>query len=228
MNNIKLPIRIAPSILNANHDDMLNEMLRVSSTSDLIHLDIMDNIFVPNKTFTLEQSKKYIAESPLPIDSHLMVIEPEYWGEQYAKIGSASVTFHLEAATNPLECIDKIHGVGAKVGIAIKPHTSWETVLPYLDLVEMILIMTVEPGFGGQKFMESMMGKVELLRSEIDTKHEGKISIEVDGGISTDTIAVASSAGADTFVAGSAVYKADDPAQIVTQLRGLAQSAKQA
>jgi len=215
-------VRIAPSILNANRDDLISEIARVSNESDLIHLDIMDNIFVPNFTFDFDEGSRIVAESSLPVDTHLMVIEPEIWGEKYAQAGSRSVTFHLEATEKHRESIDRIHQAGAEVGIAIKPGTPWESVIEYVDSVEMILIMTVEPGFGGQKFMSEMMPKVTRLRIELDQRQLQKIRIEVDGGIAAETIAEARRAGADTFVAGSAVYRGSNPGQVVTQLRNLA------
>ena len=215
-------IRINPSILNADRADLSNEISRVSAESDLLHLDIMDNIFVPNFTFEFDEGARIIAQSTLPVDTHLMVIEPEIWGEKYALAGSQSVTFHLEATQKHRETIDRIHQAGAEVGIALKPGTPWTEVIQWIDSVEMILIMTVEPGFGGQKFMMEMMSKVTELRSQLDERLMNKIRIEVDGGIATETIATARAAGADTFVAGSAVYKDPNPASVVKTLRQLA------
>jgi ribulose-phosphate 3-epimerase len=218
------PVRIAPSILNADHSQLTHEIERVAAASDLIHLDIMDNIFVPNQTFTFEQGSQIIADSILPVDTHLMVVEPEIWGEKYAQAGSTSVTFHLEATHKIGEAINRIHDAGAQVGIAIKPGTPWNSVLPWIDDVEMVLIMTVEPGFGGQSFIPEMMEKVSQLRAELDQRHLEAVSIEVDGGISLDTISIARTAGADTFVAGSAVYRNPNPHNMVISLRDLIQN----
>jgi ribulose-phosphate 3-epimerase len=218
----KNSIRIAPSILNAQRDDLINEILRVSQESDLLHLDIMDNIFVPNKTFDFEEGSRIVSQSVLPVDTHLMVVEPEIWGEKYAVAGSQSVTFHYEATEKRGETIERIHDAGSLVGLALKPGTPWESAIEWIDSVEMILIMTVEPGFGGQKFMENMMEKVSKLRSELDERLLNKVRIEVDGGIAVETIAIARKAGADTFVAGSAVYKDENPGSVVSHLRQVA------
>jgi ribulose-phosphate 3-epimerase len=186
----------------------------------------MDNIFVPNETFTLAESQKIIAESALPVDTHLMIADPDEQAHLYAKAGSKSVTFHFEACSKPAATISRIANEGSRVGVALKPTTPFHVIAPLLEDIDMLLIMTVEPGFGGQSFMTDMLPKIQEARTEIDAHHFGKIWLQVDGGISLETIALARSAGADTFVAGSAVFKADIPGVMVDQLRVLAENTK--
>jgi ribulose-phosphate 3-epimerase len=216
-----MEVRITPSILNANFNDLGNEILKVASDSDLIHLDIMDNIFVPNFTFDFDSASKIIKECPIPIDAHLMVADVDRIGVEYAEIGADSVTFHIEASDNPELLIKEIKKRGARAGVAIKPNTPFSAVSNLIDLVDMVLVMTVEPGFGGQSFMENQMEKVAQVRAALNSS-ERDIWLQVDGGISAATIEIATRAGADTFVAGSAVYKSEDPAEMVRKLRSLA------
>ena len=218
----KLIAHLAPSILNANFDDLENEILKISDVSDYLHLDIMDNKFVPNFTFTLEKAAQIISFTKIPVDSHLMIEDPDHLAPKYAEAGSDSVTFHFEAVKNIEQTIKDIRSNGSKVGIAIKPKTSLDLVAPFLEKLDMLLIMTVEPGFGGQSFMFDQMYKVEAARKEINTSKKREILLQVDGGISTETIAVAAKSGADCFVAGSAVYKSENPADMVKSLRTLA------
>jgi ribulose-phosphate 3-epimerase len=215
-------IRICPSILNADRDNLSIEIARISTQSDLLHLDVMDNIFVPNFTFTFEQSEKIIAECPIPVDSHLMIADPDDRAHLYARAGSASVTFHYEASANPLGTISRIKNEGARVGLALKPATPFHKIASLMEHLDMVLIMTVEPGFGGQSFMSDMMEKVKEARREIDTRFFEKIWLQVDGGVSLETIALAAESGADTFVAGSAVFKSDDPGAMIDSLRSSA------
>lgn len=217
-------IRICPSILNADRENLTSEISRISKTSDLLHLDVMDNIFVPNRTFSLAESRKIISETSIPVDVHLMIANPDAEARLYAEAGAASVTFHLEASEKPLETIAMISSAGSRVGIALKPATPFELLAPLMSEIDMVLIMTVEPGFGGQSFMEEMMSKVAQARAEIDRKYFEKIWLQVDGGISLETIAIASASGADTFVAGSAVFKAANPGEMVELLRAAALS----
>ena len=219
-------IRICTSILNADRSNLISEISRIASQSDLLHLDVMDNIFVPNQTFTLNESERIIAESTLPVDAHLMIADPDEQAHFYAKAGAKSVTFHFEASKNPSATISKIAAEGARVGVALKPATPFHVIAPLLQDIDMLLIMTVEPGFGGQSFMTDMLGKIQEARTEIDAHHFGKIWLQVDGGISLETIALARSAGADTFVAGSAVFKANVPGTMVDELRALAENTK--
>ena len=215
-------IRICPSILNADRENLSSEIARISAQSDLVHLDVMDNIFVPNFTFTFEQSEKIITECPIPVDSHLMIADPDERAHLYARAGSASVTFHYEASSDPLKTISRIKDEGAKVGLALKPATPFHEISSLIEHLDMVLIMTVEPGFGGQSFMHDMMGKVKEARKEIDSRFFGKIWLQIDGGVSLETIAGAAEAGADTFVAGSAVFKSENPGLMVDSLRSLA------
>ena len=215
-------IRLCPSILNADYSRLDEEIARVAAGSDYLHLDIMDNIFVPNQTFTWPQSLSIISQSPLPVDAHLMVADPQIQGPLFAEAGCASVTFHFEAANNPRSIISDIRSNGTRVGLAIKPNTDFDQVRDLISEIDMLLVMTVEPGFGGQAFMEEMMPKLSKARSYISTIPTPHPWIQVDGGISPKTISMAAKNGADTFVAGSAVFNADDPLEVLLQLRLLA------
>ena len=216
-------IRITPSILNADFSQLDAEIAKIASVSDYIHLDVMDNVFVPNFTFDFDAASKIIRSSPIPIDSHLMVADVDQIAIDYAQAGSASVTIHAEATHDIAATLKGIKSHGARAALAVKPGTSIEEYESFSDQVDMFLIMTVEPGFGGQSFMESMMDKVRRTREMIGNR---PIWLQVDGGISLETIESAATAGADTFVAGSAVFNSADPAQMVTILREKAQSAK--
>ena len=216
-------IYINPSILNANLDDLENEISRVASTSDLLHLDIMDNIFVPNFTFDLERAFEIINFSKLPVDAHLMINNPDEIAPLYAENGCTSVTFHFEAVNDVDNTIKDIRSNGAKVGLAIKPATKFADIEKWIEEIDMLLIMTVEPGFGGQSFMHEQMPKVTQARTFIEKLLRNKPTLQIDGGISLETIAEAANAGANCFVAGSAVYKSDNPAAMVSSLRSLAQ-----
>jgi ribulose-phosphate 3-epimerase len=216
-------IRITPSILNADFSQLDAEIVKIASVSDYIHLDVMDNVFVPNFTFDFDAASKIIRSSPIPIDSHLMVADVDQIAIDYAQAGSASVTIHAEATRDIGATLKGIRSHGARAALALKPATEIEEYADFADEVDMFLIMTVEPGFGGQKFMESMMDKVRRTRKIIGSR---PIWLQVDGGISLATIEIAVQAGADTFVAGSAVFKAEDPAQMVNALRERALSSK--
>ncbi len=182
----------------------------------------MDNIFVPNRTFTFAESEKIIAESPLPVDSHLMIANPDEEAISYARAGSASVTFHFEASLNPARTLKSLKDFGVRAALAIKPGTPFEAIAHLLDELDMLLIMTVEPGFGGQKFMSETLPKIRQAHEAISQLVGAKPWLQVDGGISIETIALAATAGADAFVAGSAVFKADSPAAMCKELRELA------
>ncbi|MEY2709982.1 MAG: hypothetical protein RL031_855 [Actinomycetota bacterium] len=209
-------IRITPSILSADRENIVSEIAKIAEVSDLIHLDIMDNRFVPNQTWNLAEAQAIISSSPAPIDAHLMVEDVDTLAIEYAIAGSGSVTIHAEAAVDISKTLREIRSHGARAGLAVKPGTPIEGYLEFSDLVDMFLIMTVEPGFGGQKFMAEMMEKVRLTRKSIG---ERPIWLQVDGGISIDTITIAREAGADTFVAGSAVFNSPEPAVMVEMLR---------
>ena len=212
-------IRITPSILNADFDHLEQEITKISSVSDLIHLDVMDNVFVPNFTFDFESASEIIRGCPIGVDAHLMVANVDQIAPLYAQVGCASVTIHAEAAKNIGQTLRAIRREGARSGLALKPHTPLADYEEFTDLVDMFLIMTVEPGFGGQKFMGEVMDKVRATRKVIGDR---PIWLQVDGGISLETIEIAVAAGADTFVAGSAVFKSDDPAAMILALRNLA------
>jgi len=213
-----MAIRICPSILNADHSHLKEEIDRVA-TADLLHLDVMDNIFVPNKTFSLDECKEIISDSKIPVDSHLMIADPDLSAIKYAEMGSASVTFHFEASKDPLGTISQLRSSGVRVGLAIKPKTSFESVAELLAQIDMLLIMTVEPGFGGQSFMVDQLPKIERARRALLDLGTAAPWLQVDGGISLETIALAAQAGADTFVAGSAIYKAQSPSEMIAALR---------
>ncbi len=215
-------IRICPSILNANFDDLPGEIEKVASTADLIHLDVMDNIFVPNFTFTPERTREIIQFSALPIDLHLMVAEVDKKVSEYCSQNTVSVTVHFEACQDPLQTLKDIRSLGKRSGLAIKPDTPIEVVQELLQEIDMIVVMTVEPGFGGQSFMSSMMAKVEKARRYLEQRGLNDVWLQVDGGISSSTIKIARRAGADTFVAGSAVYGSENPGNMVEKLRLLA------
>lgn len=212
-------VRITPSILNADLNNLDSEIKKIASVSDLLHLDIMDNKFVPNQTWNFEAAEKIIRSAPLPVDAHLMIEDPDIQAVKYAEVGCKSVTIHFEASSNVKQTLQAIRRAGARAALALKPKTDFSVLLEYRELIDMILIMTVEPGFGGQKFMSDMMEKVKKSRDFIG---DADIWLQVDGGISLETIEVAREAGADTFVAGSAVFKAPNPAQMVLQLKELA------
>ena len=215
-------IHINPSILNANFDDLENEIQRITSVSDALHLDVMDNQFVPNFTFDIARAFEIINFTKLPVDAHLMICDPDSIAPKYAEQGTNSVTFHFEAANHVASTISNIRSNGAKVGLAIKPATSFQEIEGFMADIDMLLIMTVEPGFGGQSFMHDQMVKVRTARAHIENMKKEKPLLQIDGGVSLDTIAEAALAGANCFVAGSAVYKSADPAKMVDQLRQLA------
>ena len=209
-------LRITPSILNADHSNLNAEIAKVAKESDLIHLDIMDNLFVPNLTWDFAAAEKIIAECPIPVDAHLMINDVDRIALDYARAGAGSVTIHIEAAENPAQTLKSLRKLGSRAGMALKPGTEIELYSDLLDEIDMLLIMTVEPGFGGQKFMANMMDKVRRSKALIGDR---PVWIQVDGGVSLDTIAIAREAGADTFVAGSAVFNAPEPAEMVKMLR---------
>ncbi|MDP3207509.1 MAG: ribulose-phosphate 3-epimerase [Rhodoglobus sp.] len=213
-------VRINPSILAADFANLERELARID-TADFVHVDVMDNHFVPNLTFGLQMVGRLQEVSTLPLDVHLMITDVDRWAPDYAKAGAASVTFHAEATQRPVELARVLRGLGARAGIALKPDTPAE---PYLDLLhefDQVLVMTVEPGFGGQSFMTSTMPKVEQVRAAIAAAGTD-VWLQVDGGVDLTTIGIARDAGADTFVAGSAVFRGDRPAEQIAQLRAIA------
>jgi ribulose-phosphate 3-epimerase len=213
-------IRINPSILAADFVNMQAELARIAS-ADFVHVDVMDNHFVPNLTFGPQMVGRIQATSPVPLDVHLMIDEPGRWAPEYAELGAASVTFHLEAATDPVALARRLRAIGSRAGIAVKPATAVDTLFDLLDEVDQILVMTVEPGFGGQSFMPETMPKLKRLTDEVKRRGSA-VWLQVDGGIGESTIAQAAEAGADTFVAGSAVFGAGDPDAAIAGLRAIA------
>jgi ribulose-phosphate 3-epimerase len=209
-------IRITPSILNADHANLNTEIAKIAEDSDLVHLDIMDNLFVPNLTWDFAAAEKIISECPIPVDAHLMINDVDRIALDYARAGAGSVTIHIEAAKTPAQTFKALRKLGARAGMALKPGTEIEIFSDLLNEIDMLLIMTVEPGFGGPKFIADMMDKVRRSKALIGDR---PIWIQVDGGVSMETIALAREAGADTFVAGSAVFNSPDPAEMVKMLR---------
>ncbi|MDY4262341.1 MAG: ribulose-phosphate 3-epimerase [Schaalia hyovaginalis] len=211
---------ISPSILNCDIGDLRGELEKISG-ADVAHVDVMDNHFVPNLSWGLPVVEAVVGSGILPVDAHLMIEDPDRWAPLYAEAGCTSVTFHAEAAHAPLRLARELHRIGSKVGLGLKPATD---IAPFVDILsefDMILVMTVEPGFGGQSFIESMLPKVRRTR-EAARAAGLELSIQVDGGVSRATIERAAEAGADNFVAGSAVFKAEDAYAEVEVLRALA------
>ncbi len=213
-------MRIAPSILSADFANLQSELDAIKN-ADWAHVDVMDNHFVPNLTLGLPVVESLLKVAPMPLDAHLMIDDPDRWAPQYAEAGCKSVTFHVEAAADPKKIARDIRAAGARASMAIKPGTPWEPYEELLPELDMVLVMTVEPGFGGQSFMAEQMPKVRAVRESVK-KHGGDIWIQVDGGVSAKTIEQCAEAGADTFVAGSAVYGAASAADAVEDLRRLA------
>lgn len=210
-------IQITPSMLAADFANLETEAARISS-ADWLHMDVMDNHFVPNLTLGAPVIEALAKVAVQPIDAHLMIDDPDRWAPAYVEAGAESVTFHVEAAKAPVRLAREIRAKGARASMALKPATPIE---PYEDLLpelDMVLIMTVEPGFGGQKFLDICLPKIQRTRALID-KHGGDIWLQVDGGVSLETIERCADAGADVFVAGSAVFSADDPDAMVAELR---------
>lgn len=210
---------IAPSMLACDFSDIKNEVIKINN-ADMIHLDVMDGHFVPNISFGPDIIKAMKKFSNLFFDTHLMITNPLRYIQDYANAGSDNITFHIECDDDINKTIEKIHSLGLKASLAIKPKTNIEQVYPYLDKLYMVLIMTVEPGFGGQKFMQDMMQKVKTLKQKI-RKNNLKTLIEVDGGINKEIIGLASSAGVDICVAGTSVFKAKDPKKTIEEFKNI-------
>ena len=213
-------VQISPSILSADFARLADEVAVIAGTADWVHVDVMDNAFVPNLTLGLPVVESLLKTSGLPLDCHLMIADPDRWAPQYAEAGAGSVTFHAEAAAAPIRLARTLRSAGARAGLALKPATPIE---PYVDLLpqlDMLLVMTVEPGFGGQAFLDVVLPKIRRAKAAIG---DLDVWLQVDGGVSADTIERCAEAGADNFVAGSAIFGADDPAAAVTALRDAAE-----
>lgn len=217
------PVIIAPSILAADYARLADEVRAVEPVADWLHVDVMDYHFVPNLTIGLPVVESLRKVTAIPFDCHLMIADPRRWAPGYAEAGAGVVTFHAEACADPVGLARDLRAAGARAGLAIDRDTPVE---PYLDLLphfDMLLVMTIKAGFGGQAFIPELLAKVRTARRHARTGHL-QLRIEVDGGIAPDTIEAAAEAGADAFVAGTAVYGADDPAEAVRHLRRLARS----
>ncbi|WP_427174485.1 ribulose-phosphate 3-epimerase [Arthrobacter sp. 92] len=208
---------INPSILSADFANLQAELRKISN-ADAVHVDVMDNHFVPNLSLGLPVVQRLQEISPVPLDAHLMIEHADRWAPAYADAGLASVTFHAEASIAPIKLARELRARGAKAGLALRPGTGIEPFLDLLGEVDMLLIMTVEPGFGGQEFLDLTLPKIRRARAAIDGSGL-EVALQVDGGITEDTIQRAAEAGANVFVAGSAVYGADDPSEAIDRLR---------
>lgn len=214
---------IAPSILSADFARLAEETDAVSG-ADWLHVDVMDNHFVPNLTLGLPVVESLLKVTDIPMDCHLMIEDPRRWAPPYAEAGAHNVTFHAEATDDPIAVARDIRAAGAKAGLAVKPGTPIDPYLEILREFDTLLVMSVEPGFGGQKFIPEVLPKVGIVRRLVDSG-ELTVLVEIDGGINEDTITAAAEAGVDCFVAGSAVYSAEDPAAAVRALRDRAAAA---
>jgi ribulose-phosphate 3-epimerase len=218
-----MAIQIAPSILAADFAHLADEAARVGN-ADWLHVDVMDNHFVPNLTLGLPVVEALGKATSTPLDCHLMIEDPDRWAPEYAEAGAGSVTFHAEAAAAPVRLARELRAQGARAGMALRPATPvdpYEDLLPELD---MLLVMTVEPGFGGQAFLDVCLPKIRRARALLD-RHGLELWLQVDGGIGPETVERCAEAGADVFVAGSAVYRADDPPAMIDGLRAAAEAA---
>jgi ribulose-phosphate 3-epimerase len=216
-------IQISPSMLASDFANLASEARRISN-ADWLHVDVMDNHFVPNLTLGMPVVEALAKASDTPLDCHLMIEDPDRWAPGYVEAGASSVTFHVEAATAPVRLARELRAKGAKAGMGLRPATPIE---PYEDLLpelDMLLVMTVEPGFGGQAFLDMCVPKIRRTRELIE-KHGLEMWLQVDGGVSLETIEQCAEAGADVFVAGSAVFRADEPNEMIEKLRAAATAA---
>ena len=215
-----MAVQIAPSILSADFARLADEVAAVGDV-DWVHVDVMDNHFVPNLTLGLPVVRSLLKHTSVPVDCHLMIDDPDRWAADYAEAGARNVTFHAEAAHAPVRLARTLRAAGARAGLALKPATPVEPFADLLPEIDMLLLMTVEPGFGGQPFLDVVLPKLRRARQLVrDGEHA--VWLQVDGGVDEETIGRCAEAGADVFVAGSAVYNADEPADVVRRLRARA------
>jgi len=212
-------IQIAPSILSADFLHLEKDVETVNRYADILHFDVMDGVFVPNISFGFPVIEAVARKAEKPMDVHLMIVEPEKYAERFAKAGAAMISFHLNATSDPLALLRKIRSLGVKAGLVINPDIPVESLYPYIKESDFILLMSVFAGFGGQKFIEDTYERIRTLRAEMQRQGH-LIPIEVDGGVSASNAAALAEAGAEILVAGSAVFKAEDPAAVIAAMRG--------
>ena len=212
-------IYIAPSLLAADFSNLAQDIERVRQAgANYLHLDVMDGVFVPNISFGPPVIESIRKKTKLFFYVHLMIKHPQRYIENFIKAGADSITIHYESTSRPRDAIMKIKDFDVKAGIAISPNTPYEAVLPYLDIVDMVLVMTVEPGFGGQAMIPETLEKVRAIKNYID-EHEINVDIEVDGGITAENVHLALDAGANVIVAGSAIFRSKTPSKVIKQMR---------
>lgn len=219
-----MTVQMAPSMLAADFARLADDAALVANTADWLHIDVMDGHFVPNLTIGLPVVAALRKHAALPLDCHLMIAEPDRWAPDYASAGARSVTIHAEAASAPVRTLRAIRSAGARAGLAVNPGTPVDPYAELLPEVDMLLVMTVEPGFGGQGFLDLVLPKVRRAR-ELIASHGGEIWLQVDGGVTEETIGRCAEAGADVFVAGTAVFGSQEPAVAVEHLRAIAVAA---